>query len=293
MGELSKDRLMRLQVEQLEKEKKDLHERLRIAAKRIDHIERAYRKEERPLLAQDYAEQQAADRATFEALQKARTENSLAAHNHALASKKRLRQMQDDFRAHREQLLTARAEEYQRRKATGEKMMKEEKDARRQAFAEQKEAERKQQEEAEAAARKAEEERLRVEAGACLIFFLFWGWDVELSASCRTTCSGGSRGDAETTRRGAARGAAEATRTRARCFPRGSAQEGAAGTGCRGTGAPACAGQDGRADGGTTYHYRGCMAVACATQRGCACALGEPSAVARHCCWPTQDWHGW
>ena len=75
---------MRLQVEQLEKEKKDHNERLRIAAKRIDHVERAYRKEERPLLAQDYADQQAADRVTFEALQKSRIENSLAAHTRGM-----------------------------------------------------------------------------------------------------------------------------------------------------------------------------------------------------------------
>ena len=97
MEDLSKDRLMHLQVEQLEKEKKDLNERLRIAAKRIDHVERAYRKEERPLLAQAYADQQAADRVTFEALQKSRIENSLAAHTQALASKKRLGRMQDEL----------------------------------------------------------------------------------------------------------------------------------------------------------------------------------------------------
>ncbi|KAI9570021.1 hypothetical protein HD554DRAFT_2086236, partial [Boletus coccyginus] len=166
MEDLSKDRLMRLQVEQLEKEKKDLNERLRIAAKRIDHIERAYRKEERPLLAQDYADQQAADRATFQNLQKARVENSLAAHKQALAAKKRLSRMQDEYRAHRATLLTARSEEYQRRMAIAEKKMEEEKETRREAYAAQKEAEREQREGEEAAARMVEEERLRAEAGA-------------------------------------------------------------------------------------------------------------------------------
>lgn len=164
---------MRLQVEQLEKEKKDLNERLRIAAKRIDHIERAYRKDERPLLAQDYAEQQAADRDTFEDLQKARIQNSLAAHTQALANKKRLGRMLDEFRGHRETLLGARLEEYQRRKASAEKKMEEEKEKQRRAHAAQKEAERKELEEAEAAARREEEERLRVEAGASLFFFFF------------------------------------------------------------------------------------------------------------------------
>ncbi|KAJ7834305.1 hypothetical protein B0H13DRAFT_2109995, partial [Mycena leptocephala] len=37
--------------------------------KRVDHIERAYRKEERPLLALDYDQQQATDRETFAASQ--------------------------------------------------------------------------------------------------------------------------------------------------------------------------------------------------------------------------------
>ena len=44
MDNISTDNLMRLQVEQLAKEKKELAERMRIASKRLDHIERAYRK---------------------------------------------------------------------------------------------------------------------------------------------------------------------------------------------------------------------------------------------------------
>jgi len=54
MENLNTDDLMKLQVEQLEKEKRDLNQRLRIVAKRVDHLERACRKEERPLLGQDY-----------------------------------------------------------------------------------------------------------------------------------------------------------------------------------------------------------------------------------------------
>lgn len=172
MEDLSKDQLMRLQVEQIEKERKDLNERLRIAAKRIDHIERAYRKDERPLLTQDYAEQQAADRTMFETIQKARIENSLVTHTQAVASKKRLSRMLDEFRAHRETLLATRSEEYQQRKATAEKKMEEEKEKRREAYVMQKEAERTEREEAEAAERKAEEERLRAEAGTSFFFSL-------------------------------------------------------------------------------------------------------------------------
>ena len=166
MEDLSKDRLMRLQIEQLEKEKKDLNERLRISAKQIDHLECAYHKEERPLLAQDYADQRSADRATFDTLRQACPENTRMAHNQAVASKKRLGRMRKAYETHREALLVVRAEEYQRRTASTEKKM-EEKEMLRKAYAVQKEA--------EAAARKEAEERLRTEASECLdhILILF------------------------------------------------------------------------------------------------------------------------
>ncbi|CAG8452482.1 12541_t:CDS:2 [Ambispora gerdemannii] len=71
---LDTDRLVQLQVEQLEKEKKELNERLRATAKRMDHLERAYRKEEIPLLEKDYERQRKADRAYHEAAQQERLE---------------------------------------------------------------------------------------------------------------------------------------------------------------------------------------------------------------------------
>ena len=92
----------------LEKEKKELNERMRILAKRLDHIERAYRKEERPLLAKDYEQQQANDRAVFEQAQKARIEAHRQAHLHDIETKKRLTRMLSDFNKIRR--LSARGE---------------------------------------------------------------------------------------------------------------------------------------------------------------------------------------
>ena len=100
MDNISTDNLMRLQVEQLAKEKKELAERMRIAAKRLDHIERAYRKEERPLLAKDYEEQQANDKAAHEAAQKARIESARLSHQQDLETKKRLLRLMDDLEEH-------------------------------------------------------------------------------------------------------------------------------------------------------------------------------------------------
>ena len=174
MEDLSKDRLMRLQVEQLEKEKRDMNERLRVIAKRIDHIERACRKDERPLLAKDYAEQQAADRTTFEALQKARVEHSLAAHNDALATKKRLARMLPDFGTHKSTIIAKRQVDYEQKNAVAMEKIQEEKRTRINAYNAKKEAERREREEEEAAARAEEEQRQRQEDGGCISFVRFF-----------------------------------------------------------------------------------------------------------------------
>ena len=93
LGELNRDNLVKLQVQQIEKEKKDQSERLRIIAKRLDHLERAFRKEERPLLAKDYDQQQIDDRKAFEEAQKSRRQASRQAHKQELDMKKRLSRM--------------------------------------------------------------------------------------------------------------------------------------------------------------------------------------------------------
>ena len=116
MENLSTDNLMRLQVEQLEKEKKELNERMRVIAKRLDHVERAYRKEERPLLAKDYEQQQESDRAAHEAAQKARIEAARRSHQEDLETKKRLARVLPDYEAFRDKVVGRRGDEFTKRK---------------------------------------------------------------------------------------------------------------------------------------------------------------------------------
>ncbi|CAG8703742.1 18199_t:CDS:2, partial [Dentiscutata erythropus] len=52
--ERRKYKIVRLQVEWLEKKKHELNERLRATAKHMNHLEHAYHKEEIPLLEKDY-----------------------------------------------------------------------------------------------------------------------------------------------------------------------------------------------------------------------------------------------
>lgn len=165
MDNISTDNLMRLQVEQLAKEKKELAERMRISAKRLDHIERAYRKEERPLLAKDYELQQESDKAAFEAAQKARLEAHRLAYQRDMETKKRLARMMPDYLAKKEEIMGKRKEEFQRRQEQAQKKIEEEKAKRRATVLKRREEERLRREEEERIQREKEEEERQREAG--------------------------------------------------------------------------------------------------------------------------------
>ena len=160
---------MRLQVEQLEKEMTERESRVRVIATRIDHIERAYRQDERPLLAKDYELQQASDRATFEQIQKDRIDAARLAHKRDLETKKRLSRILPEFEARKAIVLEKRSAEYARKHAVAQAKIEEEKGKRRAVLLKAREEERLHQEAAERAFREAEElERKKKEGTLCL-----------------------------------------------------------------------------------------------------------------------------
>ncbi|KIP03308.1 hypothetical protein PHLGIDRAFT_111050 [Phlebiopsis gigantea 11061_1 CR5-6] len=163
MENLSTDNLMRLQVEQLEKEKKELNERMRIISKRLDHVERAYRKDERPLLAKDYEMQQESDQAAHEAAQKARIETARLSHQQDIETKKGLLRVVDDWKAYRDLIAGKRSEEFKKRLAQAQKKIAEEKAKRRAAILQEREEERLRLEEEERIRWEKEEEERRTE----------------------------------------------------------------------------------------------------------------------------------
>ena len=130
METYDKEGLITIQVARLEKEKKEISDRLRIIVKRIDHTERAYRKEEQPLLAEDYQNQQITDRETFEAIQRARFEASRKSHQDDLETKVRLTRLLSDYHVRKEVMMGKREEEFATKKAVAEKKIKEEKEKR-------------------------------------------------------------------------------------------------------------------------------------------------------------------
>ena len=162
---LNTDSLMRLQVEQLEKEKRDREGRLRVISKRIDHVERAYRQEERPLLSKDYELQQASDRATFEQVQKGRIDAARLDHKRNLETKKRLARILPEFEVRKAIILEKRSAEYERKQTAAEAKIKEEKEKRHAAVVEARKAERLRQVAEEEALREKEEEERRIAEG--------------------------------------------------------------------------------------------------------------------------------
>ncbi|KDR71655.1 hypothetical protein GALMADRAFT_254030 [Galerina marginata CBS 339.88] len=157
--------LITIQVAQLEKEKKELHERLRITSKRIDHIERAYRKEEQPLLSSDYDIQQKSDQDTFAAIQLARRDAARLAHQEDLETKVRLSRMLGDYAERREAVIEKRGAEFERKREVAKKKVAEEKEKRRRAVLKAREEERvrEEKEERERVEREAEDARREAE----------------------------------------------------------------------------------------------------------------------------------
>ncbi len=162
---LDPDSLVQLQVAQLEKEKRELNERLRAIAKRMDHIERAFRKEEIPLLEKDYERQRKADKAYHEAARKLQLETAAAKHTEDLKVKNRLMRILPDYQKYREEIENKRFEEFEQRRNAAQAKIEEEKEKRRQLYRVKKEEERKRKEMEEETRRKAEEEQQRLKEG--------------------------------------------------------------------------------------------------------------------------------
>ncbi|KAF9201553.1 eukaryotic translation initiation factor 3 subunit A [Haplosporangium sp. Z 27] len=169
---LDKDKLVAIQIQQLEKEKSEMASRTKAIGKRLDHVERAMRLEERPLLAKDYERQQKADRIYHEAAVKAQREAAAAKHAHELQLKSRMVKILEDYRKVRSDMEKKRQGEFDQKREAAARRIEEEKQRRIQLYREQKaenearqlrEEKERAEREAEAARRAEEEEKRRVE----------------------------------------------------------------------------------------------------------------------------------
>jgi len=167
------DSLRRLQVIQLDKERGELSEKLRQTGKRIDHFERALRREEIPLLNDDYEAQLATEKEKYEESKRQKLALAAARHKQNLQLKRQLERIMPDYQTYREIIKDKRSEEFQARENEAKAALEAEKARRKAAFKKRQEeirrAEeeriRREQEEAERS-RKEEEERLAKEEAA-------------------------------------------------------------------------------------------------------------------------------
>ncbi|KAM9847541.1 eukaryotic translation initiation factor 3 subunit A [Aulostomus maculatus] len=128
LEELDPDFIMAKQVEQLEKEKKELQERLKNQEKKIDYFERAKRLEEIPLIKKAYEEQRIKDTELWELQEEERISNMKVEREKALEHKKRMSRMMEDKEKFLSKITAARSFIYEEKlKAFEERLVEERK----------------------------------------------------------------------------------------------------------------------------------------------------------------------
>ena len=164
---------MQLQVEQMDKERRELNERMRIIAKRMDHIERAFRKAEIPLIIEDYARQQTEDKVAFYATSQGALDAARQAYKERLDAKQRLARIMPDYETYADKISQTRQHDYSSRSKDAVARIAEEKLQRRTAVLKQREALAREKEDDERRRRAQEEEEERIEQGMIgMDFFL-------------------------------------------------------------------------------------------------------------------------
>lgn len=162
IDDLDTGRIRMLKLQALEREKNEIGEKLRIAGKRIDHMERAYRKEEIKYLPADYAAQRDLDLKAYEE-SKAETLNTAEQkHKEEVALKHRLSRLVSPYEKFKRDITEQRHADFEKRRKAAERELNAQMDKRRREVRDRKAAEKRRLEEEERLQRE-EEERLRVE----------------------------------------------------------------------------------------------------------------------------------
>jgi translation initiation factor 3 subunit A len=165
--ELDSNRIRAMKLAALEKEKNQLGEQLRITGKRIDHLERAYRKEEVKHLKEDYERQMAADLEAYEKAKAEELKESEEKHKEDVALKHRLSRLVPRYSKFVKEVKEQRKADFEKRSKQGLKELEAKKNARIKEIREKRARERKEREEEERRIREAEErEREEAEAKA-------------------------------------------------------------------------------------------------------------------------------
>ncbi|GKZ19114.1 eukaryotic translation initiation factor 3 subunit A [Aspergillus brasiliensis] len=162
LNELDANRLRAMKLAQLEKEKNELNDRIRTTAKRIDHLERAFRREELKHIPEDYEKQKQHDMEIYEATKAQTLQEAEDKHKEAVALKHRLSRLVPQFNSFRKEVSEKRHEEFEKRRKAAERDFEAKKKQRIKEVQERRRRERAEREEEERRL-KEEEERIRRE----------------------------------------------------------------------------------------------------------------------------------
>ncbi|EXJ86967.1 translation initiation factor 3 subunit A [Capronia epimyces CBS 606.96] len=163
IDELDSNAIRMLKLTQLEKDKHEKDHKINITAKRIDHIERAFRREELKYADADYEKQHEADLKLHEQIKEDKLREAKEKHKEGLALKHRLSRLVKPYDSFKGQITERRAAEFERLRKRAEREFEEEKRKRIKAYHEEKIRQREAQEAEEQRIREEEEARQREE----------------------------------------------------------------------------------------------------------------------------------
>ncbi|KAM0716167.1 hypothetical protein Q7P37_008681 [Cladosporium fusiforme] len=159
LDDLDTGRIRLLKLQALEREKNELGDKVRTTNKRLDHLERAYRKEEIKHLADDYEKQRAEDHAAWEAAKNETIKTAQEKHKEDVALKHRLSRLVGSYEGFRKTITEQRAADFEKRRKGAERELQTKMEQRRTEVRQQREAEKRRAEE-EARFAAEEEERM-------------------------------------------------------------------------------------------------------------------------------------
>ncbi|VBB86972.1 Putative eukaryotic translation initiation factor 3 [Podospora comata] len=158
---LDSNKIRMIKLQQLEREKNTVAEKLRITGKRLDHLERAFRKEEAKKLLEDYAKQRERDLKVYE-LTKAQTlKEAEEKHKADVEIKHRLSRLMPFYESFRSNLHERRRDEFEKRRRDADRELEKMINARKKEYRDRKIREKREREEKERALREAEERAAR------------------------------------------------------------------------------------------------------------------------------------
>ncbi|QBZ55672.1 hypothetical protein PoMZ_00574 [Pyricularia oryzae] len=157
LANLDTSQIRAIKVAQLEREKNDINEKLRITGKRLDHLERAYRKEEVKKLHEDYESQKKRDLDAYSKIKEETLKESKIKHEESVELKHRLSRLMPFYEEFRANLQERRRDEFEKRRRDAERELEKQIAQRKKEYREKKLREKRQREEEERQLREAEE----------------------------------------------------------------------------------------------------------------------------------------